>query len=190
MTQVLRDVAEGVSKPRVPLRTQAYYGPLMGGWREIIGHDGYLTADLEWSTRVEGGSKHAVQSGYHAAWWLVDGEAERWLGSGPLDVVEALSIKPGATGPIKIYPLYPPDWVGVGPGAVLHLRERRVKTLGIAVVKERVDVPDDAPLRLDAIRLPPNAVLLVEQPPDWERPKGPVPPRGRRPFGLPRFGRG
>jgi hypothetical protein len=37
------------------------------------------------------------------------------------------------------------------PGTVIELRERLHKTLGTGEVLERLEVPDDAPLRLDAV---------------------------------------
>ena len=115
-------------------------------------------------TPVEGGRGRSVQSGYHAQWWHPDGSDMQWLGSGPLDLVDARSIKPGATGVIKIYPMDPRSWSGVGVGATLHLRERVGQTLGVAVVLERVQVPDEAPLRLDAVPPKPNQARLVARP--------------------------
>ena len=54
----------------------------------------------------------------------------------------------------------PSQWRDVTAGAVLHLRERVGQTLGVAVVAERVRIPQDAPLRLEAVRLPPGAAWL------------------------------
>ena len=118
-----------------------HYRRFVERWRQVIGHDGYLRADLRLNTPVDGGRSRSVQSGYRAQWWHADGSEERWLGSGPLDLVDARSIKPGTTGSIKIYPMHPSSWLGVGVGAVLHLRERVGQTLGIAVVLDRVQRP-------------------------------------------------
>lgn len=146
-------------------------------WRRVIGHDGYMRADLQLNTPNEGGRSRSVQSGYHAQWWQVDGSDERWLGSGPLDLIDTRSIKPGATGSIKIYPMHPPSWRGVGAGAVLHLRERVAQTLGVAVILDRVQVPDEATLRLDTVPVRPHGVRSVG-PTLWERLSGVI--RGAR----------
>ena len=133
----------------------------MGSWRDVIVHDGYLAATLRLTTPGEGGRSRAVQSGYHAQWWLVEAARESWRGSGPIDIVgESRSIKPGQQGEVRIYPMDPSQWLDVTAGAVLHLRERVGQTLGVAVVAERVRVPQDAPLLLEGVRLPPGAVWL------------------------------
>lgn len=133
----------------------------MGSWRKFIGHDGYFVATLRLTTPQEGGRSRAVQSGYHAQWWLVEAAGESWRGSGPIDIVsETRSIKPGQQGEVRIYPMDPAQWRDVIAGAVLHLRERVGQTLGVAAVTERVRVPQDAPLRLDAAQLPPGAAWL------------------------------
>lgn len=150
----------------------------MERWRRALGHDGYLSAHLRLNTPGEGGRSRSVQSGYHAQWWLTEGTDERWLGSGPLDGIDARSIKPGATRSIKIYPMHPADWLAVGPGAVLHLRELIGQTLGVAVVLDRVNVPDEAPLRLDAIPLRSNEVRLLARRTVWDRLRGAVSGRG------------
>jgi hypothetical protein len=94
-------------------------------------------------------------------WWLVSGDGETWLGSGPLDLRdERRSIKPGESGRVAIHPMNPSAWRGVDAQCVLHLRERVGQTLGVATVMERVDVPDAAPLRLDAVPLRPGEVYL------------------------------
>lgn len=129
-------------------------------WRRVIGHDGYLLAELRLLTPAQGGRGRAVQSGYHAQWWWIDGQKEQWVGSGPLDVTEAPSIKPGTGGAIRLYPMNPAQWQGVGPGSVLHLRERVGQTLGVATVHQRIDVPDHADLDLSGERLRPGAVYL------------------------------
>ncbi len=133
----------------------------MERWRRLIGHDGYLVADLCIRTPAEGGRRRAVQGGYHAQWWLVAEDCETWLGSGPLDLLdERRSIKPGEKGRVAIHPMDPSAWRRVGTSDVLHLRERVGQTLGIATVRERVGVPDEAPLRLDAVPLRPGEVRL------------------------------
>jgi hypothetical protein len=129
-------------------------------WRRLIGHDGYFVADLRVCTPAEGGRGRALQSGYHAQWWRV-GEGESWLGSGPIDLLgEQRSIKPGEAGEVAIRPMDPSAWRTVGPQDVLHLRERVGQTLGVATVRERVDVPDQASLRRDAVPLRPGEALL------------------------------
>jgi hypothetical protein len=133
----------------------------MGSWRDVIGHDGYFAATLRLTTPDEGGRSRAVQSGYHAQWWSLETAQESWRGSGPLDIVgEARSIKPGQQGEIRIYPMDPSQWHDVAAGAVLHLRERVGQTLGVAVVTGCVRVPQDAPLRLEGVRLPAGAARL------------------------------
>jgi len=139
-------------------------------WRRLIGHDGYLVADLRLLAPEEGGRDRAVQSGYHAQWWRIESAGERWLGSGPLDVTDGPSIKPGATGMVRVHPMDPAPWGEVGPGAVLHLRERVGQTLGLATVRDRVALPDQAPLRLDEDLLRPGEVRLVATGPSmWDR---------------------
>jgi hypothetical protein len=139
-------------------------------WRRIIGHDGYLLADLDVTAPEAGGRGRAVQSGYHAQWWSIDGADEHWLGSGPLDVTSGPSIKPGGTGAVRVYPMDPSQWQQVGPGALLHLRERVGQTLGVATVRQRVAVPDHAPLRLEAEHPRAGAVRLVAAPSSpWRR---------------------
>ncbi len=136
----------------------------MERWRRLIGHEGYLVAELRLNTPAEGGRSRAVQGGYHAQWWLVTESGETRLGSGPIDLLdERRSIKPGQTGRVAIRPMDPSDWREVGTSDALHLRERVGQTLGVATVKERVGVPDEAPLRLDAIPLRPGAVRLALQ---------------------------
>jgi hypothetical protein len=133
----------------------------MGSWRDVIGHDGYFAATLRLTTPDEGGRSRAVQSGYHAQWWLLEAAEESWRGSGPIDIVgETRSIKPGQQGEVRIYPMDPSQWRDVTVGAVLHLREKVGQTLGVAVVAERIRVPQDAPLRLEEVRLPPGAARL------------------------------
>ena len=72
----------------------------------------------------------------------------------------------------------PPSWMGVRAGAVLHLRERIGQTLGVAVVLDCVQVPDEAPLRLDAVHLASNAEWLGTRPTLWGRSRGVVRLRG------------
>ena len=137
----------------------------MERWRRVIGHDGHLLADLRLNAPSEGGRGRSLQSGYHATWWRSDAvDDEGWVGSGPLDVLDLPSIKPGATGRVRIYPMDPSSWRDVCAGTVLHLRERVGQTLGVAVVRERIGVPDEAPLRLDAVPLRPNESRLVARP--------------------------
>lgn len=146
-------------------------------WRRVIGHDGYLIVEPRLSTAAEGGRSRAVQSGYHAQWWRVNGDGERWLGSGPIDLVNCLSIKPGATGPIRIRPMDPSAWLDVQAETVLHLRERVGQTLGVATVVDRVGVPDAAPLRLGAVPLRPGEALLeLVRPTLWTRLRDAPPP--------------
>lgn len=134
----------------------------MERWRRLIGHDGRLVADLRLLTPAEGGRGRAVQSGYHAQWWLVGPTGETWVGSGPIDLLDGRrSIKPGNSGSIAIYPMDPSAWQAVGSGSVLHLRERVGQTLGVATVKERIDVPASAPLRFDAVPARPNRQQFV-----------------------------
>lgn len=136
----------------------------MERWRRLIGHDGYLVAHLRLNTPQEGGRGRAVQSGYHALWWLVRGSDETCVGSGPLDLLdEQRSIKPGQSGRIAIRPMDPSAWRQVDDGSLLHLRERVGQTLGVATVEERVGVPDAAPLRLDAVPLRPGEQRLVHR---------------------------
>jgi hypothetical protein len=133
----------------------------MGSWRDVIGHNGYFVATLRLTTPQDGGRSRAVQSGYHAQWWSIEAAGESWRGSGPIDIVGArASIKPGEQGGVRIYPMDPAQWRDVTAGAVLHLRERAGQTLGVAAVSERFRVPQDAPLRLEAERLPPGAAWL------------------------------
>lgn len=136
----------------------------MERWRRLIGHDGYLLADLRLNTPEEGGRGRPVQSGYRASWWLITGDVETWLGSGPLDLLDGQrSIKPGGAVRVAIHPLVPIGWRAVQAKSTLHLRERVGQTLGVATVVERVDVPDDAPLRFDAVPLRPGEALLTRQ---------------------------
>jgi hypothetical protein len=133
-------------------------------WRRLIGHDGYFIADLRLHTPAEGGRGRALQSGYHAQWWLIR-ESETWVGSGPIDLLEGRrSIKPGATGSVAIRPMDPSVWRTVAPLDVLHLRERVGQTLGVAVVRERIAVPHDAPLRHNAVPLRPGQAFLEHRP--------------------------
>lgn len=105
-----------------------------------------------------------MQSGYHAVWWLVPDSEPTVVGSGPVDLLDGRrSIRPGETGRVAVHPMDPSAWRGVADGSVLHLRERPGQTLGVAVVRERVGVPDAAPLRLDAVPLRPGATPLVRQ---------------------------
>ena len=134
----------------------------MERWRRLIGHDGRFVADLRLTTPAEGGRGRAVQSGYHAQWWLAGAAGETWVGSGPIDLPdEQRSIKPGQSGRVAIYPMDPSAWLSVEGGSVLHLRERAGQTLGVATVKERVDVPAVAPLRFDAVPPRPGRQRLV-----------------------------
>ena len=136
----------------------------MERWRRVIGHDGHLVADLRMATPQEGGLGRAIQSDYHAIWWLVSTGGETCVGSGPIDLLdEQRSIKPGHTGRVAIHPMDPSVWRRVGDGSLLHLRERPGQTLGVATVKERVDVPDVAPLRFDAVPLRPGEQRLVRR---------------------------
>lgn len=136
----------------------------MERWRRLIGHDGCLLADLRLNTPEEGGRGRPVQSGYRASWWLVTGDDETWLGSGPVDLLdERPSIKPGDVGRIAIHPMDPSAWRGVDARSRLHLRERIGQTLEVATVMKRVDVPDEAPLRLDAVPLRPGEVRLARR---------------------------
>jgi hypothetical protein len=86
---------------------------------------------------------------------------EGWLGSGPLDVIDLRSIPAGATGAVRIYPMQPSSWRDVRGATVLDLREGIAQTLDIAVVRKRIGVPDEAPLRLSAVPLRPNESRLV-----------------------------
>lgn len=130
-------------------------------WRRLIGHDGYVVVRMRIATPAEGGRSRTIQSGYRAQWWLVEAAGESWLGEGPLDLaVGRRSMKPGAAGQVRLHPMQPAHWREVRVGAVLHMRERVGQTLGIAQVTEIVDVPDDAPLRLDRVRQRPGRVLL------------------------------
>jgi len=151
---------------------------LWGQWRRVMGHDGFLIADLRLRSPQEGGRGRAVQSGYHAQWWWAENADERWLGSGPIDVTTGPSIKPGATGVVHVHPMDPSSWREVGAGAVLHLREREGQTLGVATVRERVAVPDQAPLRLDRDPLRYGEVRLAATGPSlWGRLRAAVSPR-------------
>jgi hypothetical protein len=76
---------------------------------------------------------------------------------------ERRSIKPGEAGRVAIRPMDPAAWRGVGTSNVLHLRERVGQTLGVATVQERIGVPEEAPLRLDAVPLRPGQVRLVRR---------------------------
>jgi hypothetical protein len=125
------------------------YDQIMEQWRQLIGHDGYFVVRLRLLTPEEGGRGRAIQSGYHPQWWISGSEVR--LGSGPLDVIDELSIRPGQTGSVRVYPMGPAQWKNVQPGMVIDLRERQHKTLGTGEVLERLEVPDDAPLRLDAV---------------------------------------
>lgn len=140
-------------------------------WRCILRHDGYFLADLRVATTAEGGRSRALQGGYRAQWWVVDGVVERWLGTGPIDLAdEQRSIKPGTSGRVMIRPMDPAPWHGVGAGSVLHMRERVGQTLGVATVAESVNVPDNAPLRLDAVPQRQGQVRLESvQPTLWGR---------------------
>lgn len=143
----------------------------------MIGHDGHVVARLRVLTPEEGGRSRVVQSGYRAQWWLIgsgagasagagDGASdgprpgEVWLGEAPVDVVgDRRSIRPGEEGTVHLHPMDPASWQGVGGGAVLHLREREGMTLGFASVEDVVDLPESAPLRLDAVPRKHGAVL-------------------------------
>ena len=134
----------------------------MERWRRLIGHDGRFIADLRLTTPAEGGRGRAVQSGYLAQWWLVGAAGETWVGSGPIDLLDGQrSIKPGHSGRVAVYPMDPSAWQAVGSGSVLHLRERVGQTLGVATVKERIDVPAEALLRFDAVPARPNRQQLA-----------------------------
>lgn len=99
---------------------------------------------------------------------MVSDAGERWLGSGPVDLLdERRSIKAGEEARIAVRPMQPSAWQEVQPGDALHLRERVGQTLGVAIVAECVGVPHDAPLRLDAIRLRPGAALLERRDNPW-----------------------
>ena len=131
-------------------------------WRRVIGHDGHLVADLRIATPEEGGRGRAVQSGYHAVWWVVSDGEDTVVGSGPIDLLdEQRSIKPGQTGRVAIHPMDPVAWQQIGEGNQLHLRERPGQTLGVATVRKRVGVPEAAPLQLDALPLRPGQKRLV-----------------------------
>lgn len=156
MAQPIEVIEHGVRRvPFVvdwPAVAKRVYGPGVERWRRLIGHDGYLLADLRVATPAEGGRRRAVQGGYHAQWWLVSGGDEVWVGSGPLDLLdEQRSIKPGHNGQVAIHPMDPSAWQDVDSGSVLHMRERVGQTLGVANVTTRVGVPDAAALRLDAV---------------------------------------
>jgi hypothetical protein len=131
-------------------------------WRQLIGHDGWVEAELRLATPAEGGRGRAVQSGYRAVWWRVSAEGEVFVGSGPLDLLDdRRSLKPGGTCRVAIRPMDPSAWRQVDAGSRLHLRERPGQTLGVATVISRVGVPDAAPLRLDAAPLRPGERHLV-----------------------------
>lgn len=143
----------------------------------MIGHDGYLVARLRVLMPEEGGRSRAVQSGYRAQWWLAgpgtgssdEGRCgEAWLGGAPIDVVgDRRSIRPGEEGMVHLHPMDPAPWHGVVGGTVLHLREREGMTLGLATVEAVVDLPESAPLRLDAV--PPKHGVVLRSP---DRPAG------------------
>ena len=148
-----------------------HYPQSVERWRRVLGHEGYFLAELRVATPEEGGSNRAIQGGYHAQWWVVEEAAERWVGSGPIDFAdEQRSIKPGGVGHVKIRPMAPASWHGVGAGSVLHLRERVGQTLGVATVASSIGVPADAPLRLSRVPLRSGAVRLeAVRPTFWER---------------------
>ena len=143
----------------------------MERWRRVLGHEGYFLAELRVATPAGGGRKRAIQGGYHAQWWVVEEAAERWVGSGPIDLAdEQRSIKPGGVGRVKIRPMDPASWHGVGAGSVLHLRERVGQTLAVATVVSSIGVPADAPLWLSQVPLRSGAVRLeAVRPTFWER---------------------
>jgi len=121
----------------------------MAQWRAVIGHEGYLVARLRMLTSDEGGRGRAVQSGYRARWWLVGLADEAWLGEGPLDLVgDRRSLQPGDEAEVRVHPMDPSQWQGLGPGVVLHLREWEGRTLGVATVQDVVGVPAEAPLQV------------------------------------------
>jgi hypothetical protein len=125
--------------PKAPERSGAEH------WRRGLTHDGYVVATLRLATPEEGGWDRVVQSGYFAQWWLVVGHSEHWLGPAGLDLLgERRSLKPGETGQVAIYPQWPAYWRQVEGMRVLRLREGLgKKTLGVATVSDRVNVPLD-----------------------------------------------
>lgn len=131
----------------------------------MIGHDGHLVVDLRLLSSREGGRDRPIQSGYRAQWWLVQEHVERWLGTGPIDLLQGRrSLKPGDIGPVALHPMVPSSWQDIDRGDVLHMRERPGRTLGIAEVKDRVALPDEAPLKLPLAPPAASKTLLAERP--------------------------
>jgi len=137
----------------------------MGSWRTVIGHDGYVVARLHLLTPEGGGRSRAVQSGYRADWWHAGETDESWVGEAPLDVIgDRPRIMPGTDGTVHLHPMDPSQWSGIRAGAVLHMREKVTKTLGVAVVEDIVDVPEHAPLRVDPQERVRGVILTADNP--------------------------
>lgn len=110
-------------------------------WREFLAHDGYVLMRLHLLSPQEGGGKRAIQSGYRADWVVDEREPPE---RAPIDFVDGRrSLKPGAEGLVRAYPLRPERWRNTAPGSEVALRSKPGRVLGLAVVEAKVDLPTE-----------------------------------------------
>ena len=113
-----------------------------------------------------------LQTGYRAVWWSPTAAGEAFLSAGPIDLLDdRISLRPGETARIAIRPMHPPVWGEVQRESVLHLRERRGQTLGIATVLGRVEVPNHSRLLLEDVVQRVGEVHLTSEVEESERPR-------------------
>lgn len=130
-----------------------------GGWREIIGHDGYFVVHLRVYDVAEGGQRRHRQSGFRATWWA-DGIPHPMAGPIVLTEPGRRSVAPGSEAIVHVHPLQPAAWIDVDPGTHLRFGKRWPRALGEGHVLERVRVPRrEVPLRLPS--LPPGRAAAV-----------------------------
>jgi hypothetical protein len=111
------------------------------------------------SRLTRGGRDRALQSGFRADWILGDNELPtRAL----IDLEgERRSLKPGEEALVRAYPLQPEQWRNVEPGHEIRLFWKVGRHLGLGVVGDRVNVPEEtAQLHHDRIRPRPGRATL------------------------------
>jgi len=86
----------------------------------------------------DGGRRHPVLAGWRVAWNVGNRADGQRPDNDAIIVPEgASSISPGATGMVRLVPVYPNSWDHVKPGDVLQMRDGN-RVIGLAAVVERV----------------------------------------------------
>jgi len=93
----------------------------------------FLKARATMTETSSGGRRHGVFSGYRAGWSIPTENGGRTYADGPIELLDADVLPPGATGVIRIYPLVPERWTDVTVGSELDMREG-ARVVGTAVV--------------------------------------------------------